>query len=75
MPKQSTACQQGKINMLNTKWNWDDAKKVWQEEAREEKSSEIAKKALSKGMDISIIQELTGLDIDVINGLSAEQDS
>ncbi|GHT64106.1 hypothetical protein FACS1894110_03140 [Spirochaetia bacterium] len=24
------------VNMLLTEWNWDDAKEVWQEEAREE---------------------------------------
>jgi predicted transposase/invertase (TIGR01784 family) len=85
MLKQSTACQQGKINMLNTKWNWDDAKRIWQEEAREEGyeeglkeareegrkevSLETAKKALSKGLPLEIIQELTGLDAETISSL------
>jgi len=27
--------------MLFTEWNWDDAKQVWQEEAREDRDEEI----------------------------------
>jgi hypothetical protein len=68
-------------NMLSTEWNWDDAKEVWQEEAREEGREEglekgreeeritLAKKALSEGIPIEIIQKLTGFDSDTINSL------
>ena len=46
------------INMLYTEWNWDDAKEVWCEEAREEgiaqgrneKALSIARNALAKGL-------------------------
>jgi predicted transposase/invertase (TIGR01784 family) len=71
--------------MLFSEWNWDDAKRVWQEEAREdgfeegiekgiEKGKEesllqVAKNARSRGMPIEVIQDLTGLDIKTIDML------
>jgi len=58
-------------NMLFTEWNWDDAKEVWQEEAREEgieigreeQREEIARNALAKGFSVETVQEITGLDM------------
>jgi hypothetical protein len=29
------------MNMLLTEWNWDEAKEVWQEEAREEERNRL----------------------------------
>jgi hypothetical protein len=64
------------FNMLLTEWNIDEAKAVWQEEAREEawgKSREaIAKNALTEGAPIEFIQKITGLDIATITRLSQE---
>jgi predicted transposase/invertase (TIGR01784 family) len=68
--------------MLFTKWNWDDAKEVWQDEAREdgieegkkegknERTIEIAKNALSKGSSIEFIHKITGLDVETINSIA-----
>jgi predicted transposase/invertase (TIGR01784 family) len=44
------------MNMLMTEWNWDDAKEVWQEEAREEGREEILK-LLEQGLSIEEIKE------------------
>ena len=61
------------LNMLLTEWNWDDAKEVWQEEAREEGRAEsirdIAINLLAKGSAPEFIQEITGLDIETISKL------
>jgi hypothetical protein len=66
------------LNMLITEWDWDDAKEVWQEEAREEglqkgrqvgeqkKAYEIARKMKNAGRPIAEIAEWTGLAADVI---------
>jgi predicted transposase/invertase (TIGR01784 family) len=52
-------------NMLLTEFNMDDAKRVWQEEAREEgieKGIEkTAKAALAKGLSVSDVADITGL--------------
>jgi hypothetical protein len=72
-------------NMLNTEWNWDDAKRVWQEEAREGALEEgiergrvegieegvisVARKALRRGMPILEVQDITGLSLDIIESL------
>jgi len=47
--------------MLMTEWNWDDAKEVWQEEAREE-GIEIGREegigiGIEKGMEIGRAEE------------------
>jgi predicted transposase/invertase (TIGR01784 family) len=64
------------INMLLTEWNWDDAKEVWQAEAREEGiergKTETAKNALAKGLPLDTISEITGLDVAAIKNLTAE---
>ena len=60
--------------MLLTEWNWDDAKEVWQEEAREEgenkKALEIARKMKNAGRPIVEIEEFTGLSSEVIQQIS-----
>jgi len=53
-------------NMLLTEWNWDTAKKVWQEERDEE----IARNALAKGFPVETISEITGLTFDAIERLA-----
>jgi predicted transposase/invertase (TIGR01784 family) len=57
------------MSMLTTEWNWDTAKEVWQEEAREEERGEIARNALIKGIPIETVQEITGLSPDTIERL------
>ena len=61
------------LNMLLEEWNMEDAKEVWQEEAREEgrreglfegkeeEKLEIARNAMAKGLTVELIQEITGL--------------
>jgi hypothetical protein len=85
------------VNMLMTEWNWDDAKEVWQAEAREEGLSKgleeglekgleeglskgleegtkkTAVNALNEGLPVEMIQKITGLDLDTINGLSSQR--
>ena len=63
------------LNMLMTEWNWDDAKEVWQQEAREEgreegernRSKEIARKLMEMGFSEEQIIAATGFDINTIN--------
>jgi hypothetical protein len=59
-------------NMLITEWNWDDAKEVWQEEAREEGMVVAARNALAKGVPLELICDITGLDMETIKRLGAE---
>jgi predicted transposase YdaD len=65
--------------MLMTEWNWDDALAVryeeghedgW-EEGREDEKLEIARNALAKGSSPEFVHEITGLDMDTIEGLRA----
>jgi hypothetical protein len=44
------------LNMLFTEWNWDDAKQVWQEEAREERDNEILD-LINKGYTLADIEK------------------
>jgi len=71
--------------MLTTEWNWDTAKEVWQEEAREEgigiglaqgheegreiEREEIARNALEEGASVDFVQKITGLSPDAIERL------
>jgi hypothetical protein len=63
--------------MLTTEWNWDTAKKVWQDEAREEGLSQgrdtekqiIAKNLLEKGSTPEFVHEITGFNLDEIKRL------
>jgi len=57
--------------MLLTEWDWDTAKKVWQEEAREERDEEIARNALAKGLPVEMVQKITGLSLDTIERLNS----
>ena len=54
------------INMLLTEWNWDDAKKVWYDEGREDEREEIARNALAEGASIEFINKITGIDTETI---------
>jgi hypothetical protein len=57
------------VNMLLTEWNWDDAKVVWQEEAREEGREEGLEEGLEEGREEKA-QELLAL---IEKGYSVEQ--
>jgi len=57
------------LNMLITEWNWDDAKEVWQEEARAEEKIMIARNLIDEGSTLEFIQKITGLDFEVIQTL------
>jgi hypothetical protein len=64
-------------NMLLTEWNWDDAKEVWQAEARDEgieqglesKAFEVAKNLINRGQPPEDVAEITGLDLEAIKAL------
>ena len=62
--------------MLLTEWNWDDAQRVWREEAwedgREERELEIARNALAEDFSIESIQKITGLSLETVEKLKAE---
>jgi predicted transposase/invertase (TIGR01784 family) len=57
------------MSMLTTEWNWDTAKEVWEEEAREKKGKEIARNALEEGASVEFIEKITGLSLDTIERL------
>jgi len=73
------------MSILTTEWNWDTAKEVWQEEAREEgigmgltqglekgreeEREEIARNALAQGLSVEMVQKITGLSPDEIERL------
>ena len=60
--------------MLLTEWNWDDVLEVAREEGREDGREEgmekgiefTARNALSKGIPVQTVQEITGLSLDKI---------
>lgn len=52
-----------------TKWNLEEAKKVWFEEGREEASIGIARNALAEGASLGFVQKITGLDEDIIRDI------
>ena len=72
--------------MLLTEWNWDDAKEVWQDEAREqgrelglekgriegysEATIEIARKMIELGDSTEKIHVVTGLPLETINQIT-----
>ena len=59
--------------MLITEWDTEKAKEVWYEEGLEEGVLKTARNALSKGLPIDTICEITGLDIETIKNLSIEK--
>jgi predicted transposase YdaD len=58
--------------MLTTEWDWDIAREVWEEEAREEKSKEIARNALEEGLSVEFIEKITGLSLDTIERIRGQ---
>jgi len=64
------------LNMLLGAWNWDTAKEVWQEEAREEGREEgvliTARNALGEGFSDEMVQKITGLSLDEIKRLKKQ---
>jgi predicted transposase/invertase (TIGR01784 family) len=66
------------LNMLLEEWNWEEAEALMREESREEGREEgremgrleTARNALTKGLSLDVISEITGYDIDTIKTLS-----
>ena len=64
--------------MIFTEWNWDDALEVAREEGREDGLEEgreegmelTARNALSKGIPVQTVQEITGLSLDKIKEIN-----
>jgi hypothetical protein len=56
------------MNMLTTEWNWDTAKRVWQDEAREEGREEGIGVGLAQGRDEILKLFEQGLSVDEIKG-------
>jgi predicted transposase/invertase (TIGR01784 family) len=60
-------------NMLLTEFNMDVAKRVWREEGVEEgiekNREETAKAALVKGLSVSDVADITGLDEERVKNL------
>jgi predicted transposase/invertase (TIGR01784 family) len=69
------------VNMVLSEWNLDEAKEVWQEEARdegrvegrEEKALETAKNLLGMGLSPEQVAQGTGLDIEIVKNISLQQ--
>jgi len=59
------------FNMLLTEWNLEEAKIAWHEEGREEGLEKVARNALTKGLPLDVIHEITGLDIQAIQNIQA----
>jgi len=73
------------LNMLFTEWNWDDALAVAREEGKEDGLEEgreegreegleaakvnIARNLLAKGSTLEFVHDITGLDMETIEGL------
>jgi hypothetical protein len=71
------------VNMLLSEWNIDEAKEVWQEEAREDaweeaeetqaaKIAEIAKNLLGMGLSVEQAARGTGLTVEAVQRLAQE---
>jgi len=67
------------MSLLFTEFNLDDALAVAREEAREDGREEgiadekikIARNLLTRGSSPEFVHEITGLDVDTLNGLQA----
>ena len=65
------------MSMLTAEWDWDIAKRVWQDEARKEgeeigikkEKLIIAKNLLEKGSSPEFVYEITGISLDEIEKL------
>ena len=60
------------VSILATEYNEEVAKRIWREEAAEDKAVEIARNALRKKMSVVDIIDITGLDEYTIKQLQAE---
>ncbi|MDR3123425.1 MAG: Rpn family recombination-promoting nuclease/putative transposase [Treponema sp.] len=58
------------INMLFDEWKLEDALVVEREEGREEGREEVARNALTKGVSVEFISEITGLSAEAIQSLA-----
>ncbi|GHT72106.1 hypothetical protein FACS1894110_26350 [Spirochaetia bacterium] len=58
------------FNMVLTGWDFDVAKQVWYEDGREQGIEQVALNALSKGMSMELVQQITGLPLEAITELS-----
>jgi len=56
------------MSMLTTEWNWDTAKKVWQEEARKEGREEGREEGRKEGREEILNLFEQGLSVDEIKG-------
>jgi len=63
------------FNMISSEWNWDTALKVARKEGREDGLEEgmelVARNALSKGIPVQTVQEITGLSLERIEELTS----
>jgi predicted transposase/invertase (TIGR01784 family) len=63
------------MNMLLTEWNWDDALAVREQEGeargRQEGKFDVVRNTLAKGLPITTISEITGLDEETITTLGS----
>ena len=72
------------LDMVSTKWDWNEALRVAREDAAEmareegmekgitQRNFEIARKMLAKGMNEATVLEITGLSAEEIQLLKAE---
>ena len=60
------------FHMLALEWNLDDAKQAWQEEAREQGIESVAIKLIRRGRPFEEIHEDTGLPLQRIQELAAD---
>ena len=59
------------FNML-LEWNMEEAREAWIEKGREEGREEIVRNAITKGIPLDLINEITGMDIKSIKNIQAE---
>ena len=53
-------------------WNLEEAREAWFEKGREEGIEEIVRNAITKGIPLDLIKEITGMDINSIQNIQAE---
>ena len=56
--------------MLLTEWNTDDAIAYARNEGREEGMEIVARNALAEGFAVELVQKITGLDMETIQGMN-----
>jgi hypothetical protein len=60
------------LNMLITEWSTEEWGQVCREEGRGIEKLETARNAFAKGLPIDLIRDITGLDTETLNRLSAK---